>query len=449
MEPLKTAYVKIWGEVVGAVFWDSTHGYAIFEYEPSFLTKGWDLSPIHMGLLTAQRGEREFFFPNIDPHTFNGLPGLLASALPDDFGNDIIDSWLVRNGRPPHSFNPVERLCYVGTRGMGALEFAPQIGPAKLNKTVPIEILNIMNLAQEALTTRTRLDATIKGADKERADAMLDILRVGTTAGGAVPKAIIAMNKENRVISGQSEVPEGYEHWILKFDGVSIEHPHTFGVSKDDCRVEYAYYLMARDAGVNMTECRLLEENGRAHFLTKRFDRIGNKKIHVLSLAGMAHFGWNPVGKVGYEDAFQTMRRLKLPYPDQEQQFRRMIFNAVTKNTDDHVKNISYMLKKDGAWELSPAYDVTFTYDRDELLGDRHKMKINGRQKNFTMEDFLEVAENMEIKRAEDIINQILESVEQWPDFAKQAGVRQTVTEYIASHHLDGEQLDPGLSLSP
>ena len=436
MQPLKTAYVKIWGEVVGAVFWDTQRGYAIFEYEPSFLTKGWDLSPIHMGLREAQRGQREFFFPNIDPHTFNGLPGLLASALPDDFGNSIIDSWLTRNGRAPHTFNPVERLCYVGTRGMGALEFAPQMGPQKLNKSVPIEILNIMALAQEALTTRTSLNARMNGADKEKAEAMLDILRVGTTAGGAVPKAIIAVNEEGKVLSGQSEVPKGYEHWILKFDGISKEKPGAFGVSRDDCRVEYAYYLMARDAGINMTECRLLRENARAHFMTKRFDRVGNEKIHVLSLACVSHLGWNPAGKVSYEDAFQTMRLLKLPYMDQEQQYLRMVFNAVTRNVDDHVKNISYMLEKNGAWRLSPAYDITFSYNPEELLGDRHKMKINGRQNEFTMENFLEVAHNMGINRAKDIIDNVLKSVGRWHDFAETAGVRPEAADYIAGHHL-------------
>ena len=431
MDPLKTAYVKIWNEVVGAVTWDDSLGGAVFEFEPEFLGKGWDLSPVHMGLSSARQGERQFFFPNIDFHTFHGLPGLLASALPDDFGNSIIDSWLVRNGRDPRSFNPVERLCYVGTRGMGALEFFPQVRPGQLNKSVPIEVEKIMQLAQDALLKRSELDAQMQGSEKEKAEAMLDILRVGTTAGGAVPKAIIAVNDKGHVISGQSKAPKGYTHWILKFDGINIRQPGNFGKSRDDCRVEYAYSLMALSAGINMTPCRLLEENGRAHFMTRRFDRPGKDKIHVLSLACMGHLGWNPVGRVNYEDAFQVMRILRLPYAEQAQQFRRMVFNAATKNMDDHTKNISYMMDKTGAWTLSPAYDVTFTYDPDELFGDRHKMKINGKQYGFSTDDFLQVADNMGINKPNEIIQQVLDAASLWPEFAKEAGVKPDVVQFI------------------
>jgi len=431
MDPLKTAYVKIWNEVVGAVTWDDSQGGAIFEYEPGFLGNGWDLSPVHMGLLSARQGERRFFFPNIDFHTFHGLPGLLASGLPDDFGNSIIDAWLARNGRDPESFNPVERLCYVGTRGMGALEFFPQVRPGQLNKSVPLEIEKIMQLAQDALSKRSGLDTQMQGSDKENAEAMLDILRVGTTAGGAVPKAIIAVNDKGHVISGQSRVPKGYVHWILKFDGISPHHPGNFGKSRDDCRVEYAYALMAQSAGINMAPCRLLEENGRAHFMTRRFDRPGRDKIHVLSLACMGHLGWNPVGRASYEDAFRIMRILRLPYAEHAQQFRRMVFNAITKNIDDHTKNISYMMDKTGVWKLSPAYDITFTYDPGELFGDRHKMKINGKQQGVAPDDFLQVADNMGINKPHEIIEQVLDAASRWPDFAKQAGVRPEAVKFI------------------
>jgi serine/threonine-protein kinase HipA len=276
----------------------------------------------------------------------------------------------------------------------------------------------------------------VRGKDKEKAQAMLDILRIGVSAGGAVPKAIIAINDEDHVISGQSKVPDGYDHWILKFDGVSREAADTFGNSRENCRVEYAYSLMAESAGIKMMECRLLEENGRAHFMTKRFDRKGNDKIHVLSLAGVGHFGWNPAGTVGYEDAFQTMRLLKLPYPDHEQQYRRMVFNVLTKNVDDHVKNISYMMDKDGVWKLSPAYDVMFSHSHDDLLGDRHKMTINGKQNDLTIDDFLDVANNMEINKAEEIIAEILDVVARWPEFAKQAEVKPGVSKYVGSLHV-------------
>ncbi len=440
MDPLKTALVKIWGEVVGAVTWHQDRGYAVFEYEPSFLKKGWDLSPIHLGIRGAQAG-MNFIFPNIDRFTFHGLPGLLASSLPDDFGNSIIDSWLTRNGRDPRSFNPVERLCYIGTRGMGALEFAPQISPKKLNKSVAIEVIKLMELAQDVLEERSRLDVHMNGSDKEKAEAMFDILRVGVSAGGAVPKAVVAINDDDHVISGQTLLPDGYDHWIMKFDGVSPEAAETFGNSREECRVEYGYYLMAKSAGIGMEECRLLQENGRAHFMTRRFDRRHNDKIHVLSLACMAHFGWNPAGSVSYEDAFQTMRLLNLPYLDREQQYRRMIFNVLTKNVDDHVKNISYMMAKDGVWKLSPAYDLTFSYNPGDLLGDRHKMTINGKQKELTIADFLDVAENMEINKAGEIIVEIVDVVARWPEFAGMAGVKTEVSEYVGGLHLNVKKL--------
>lgn len=441
MDPLKTALVKIWGEVVGAVAWQQDRGYGVFEYEPAFLLKGWDLSPIYLGIKDAQAG-MSFIFPNIDSFTFHGLPGLLASSLPDDFGNSIIDSWLTRNGRDPKSFNPVERLCYIGKRGMGALEFSPQINPRKLNKSVSIEVLKLMELAQDVLTERVSLNVHMKGSDKEKAEAMLDILRVGVSAGGAVPKAVVAINDKGHVISGQSALPEGYHHWIMKFDGVSPEAAETFGKSREECRVEYGYYLMAQNAGIRMTECRLLEENGRAHFMTRRFDRCRNEKIHVLSLACMGHFGWNPAGSAGYEDAFQTMRLLNLPYPDHEQQYRRMVFNALTRNVDDHVKNISYMMAKDGIWKLTPAYDLSFSLNPIDLLGGRHKMTINGKQNDLTFSDFQTVAENMEINKADEIVAEISDVVARWPEFAQQAGVKVDVMNYVGSQHLDLREAD-------
>ncbi len=440
MEPLFTAYVKIWGEVVGAVTWLEKSGYAVFEYEPDFFKNGWDIAPIHMGISAARSGEN-YYFPELDKHTFLGLPGLLASSLPDDFGNRIIDAWLRRNGRNPNSFNPVERLCYIGTRGIGALEYVPQISSNKLNKAVSLEIEKLIELAQDVLSERTRLDTRINGSDKERAEAMLDILRVGVSAGGAVPKAVIAINDEGHVISGQSELPDGYKHWILKFDGVTGEKSEDFGRSRDSGRVEYAYSLMAKRAGINMSECRLFEENGRAHFMTKRYDRVHNQKIHVLSLACMGHFGWNPAGSVGYEDAFLVMRQLQFPYPVQEQQYRRMVFNVLSANVDDHVKNISYTMDRDGVWQLSPAYDVTFTLNPEDLLGERHKMTINAKQRDITGSDLLELAANMEIKKASEIVADVAEAVACWPEYAAVAGVSGEVAEYIGRIHAEKRDL--------
>ena len=440
MEPLFTAYVKIWNEVVGAVTWLDERGYGVFEYEPDFFKNGWDIAPIHLGLAAARPGQN-YSFPEIDHHTFFGLPGLLASSLPDDFGNRIIDAWLRRNGRSPNSFNPVERLCYIGTRGMGALEYAPQLSSRKLNRAVSLEIEKLMELAREVLTERTRLDTRIDGSDRERAEAMLDILRVGVSAGGAVPKAVIGINDDGHVISGQSELPDGYDHWIVKFDGVTGEEGAVFGRSRDNGRVEYGYSLMAAAAGIDMSECRVLTEGSRAHFMTRRYDRQHNHKIHALSLACMGHYGWNPAGSVGYENAFQIMRQLRLPYPVQEQQYRRMVFNVLSANVDDHVKNISYIMDRDGIWQLSPAYDVTFTLNPEDMLGERHKMTINGKQKNITSADLLAVAENMEINKPQEIILEIAEAVAHWPGFAREAGVSGEVSKYIGLIHAEKRKL--------
>jgi serine/threonine-protein kinase HipA len=443
---VSTASIKLWGENVGAVTWLKERGYAAFEYEPSFLVKGIELSPIHLSVADGKAG-RIFSFPNLDRETFRGLPGLLANSLPDDFGNKVIDSWLAKQGRQKGSFNPVERLCYIGGRGMGALEFIPSIAPKNLNNSVSIEVRKLLDLAQDVLAERNRLDVRLDVADKDKADAMLDILRVGVSAGGAVPKAVIAINDEGNIVSGQTEAPEGYEHWIIKFDGVSPDAREGFGKSTDSCRVEYAYYLMAKEAGINMTDCRLLEENGRAHFLTKRFDRHFNEKFHTLTLAAIGHLGWNPPGTVGYESAFQVMRTLRLPYAQQEQQFRRMVFNAIAGNQDDHVKQISYLMDRSGQWQLSPAYDMTFSYNPDDGLGEIHKMTINGRQDGFVFDDFIDVAYNMEINKAEIIVDEILDVVTRWPDFASQAQVSPDVQKYVGSLHLNENSLDHGPSV--
>lgn len=431
MDSLTTAEIKIWGEVVGAVTWMDALGCAAFEFDPRFLNRGLDLSPCNMPLAEARRGEI-FSFPNLDPLTFHGLPGMLAGCLPDNWGNRIIDSWLRRKGRDPKSFNPVERLCYIGTRGMGALEFHPQLSDRALNRVVPVEVSDLMELVREVMSEKLKMDTRFAGEEDEKAKALLAILRVGTSAGGAVPKAVIAMNNEGHIISGQADnTPPGYTHWILKFDGAPGEQPNELGDTSGMGRVEYAYYLMAGQAGIDMTECDLLEENDRAHFITKRFDRLDGQKIHMLPLACMAHFGWNPVGAYGYEDAFAIMRELGLDYKAQAQQYRRMVFNAVAKNLDDHTKNISYTMDPNGVWKLSPAYDVTFSYSSADLLGDRLKMKINGKQKGFTAEDFLSVAGSVGINRPGSIINEVIDSVSNWPDHAQKANLSKNLTNRI------------------
>ena len=313
-----------------------------------FCGGGIDISPVHMSLEAARKGDGLFAFPGLNPDTFRGLPGLLADSLPDKFGNSIIAAWLARSGRDPSGFSPVERLCYTGRRGMGALEFAPPIN-RQFDRPVPVAVSELVDLAQHIMARRTRLDVTLGDCEKQNTEAIMDILRVGTSAGGARPKAVIAINGEGKVISGQTDVPEGYDCWVIKFDGVSdleLGDPKGFG------RIEYAYHLMARAAGIDMMPCRLLEENGRAHFLTRRFDRLDGRKIHMQSLCGVAHFDFNRPGATSYEQAFAVMRRLRLSHADAVEQYRRMLFNVIARNQDDHTKNIAFLMDRQGHWRL-------------------------------------------------------------------------------------------------
>ncbi|MHB8564447.1 MAG: type II toxin-antitoxin system HipA family toxin [Acidiferrobacteraceae bacterium] len=426
-----TAEVRLWGDVVGAVSWLGDRGYGIFEYDKTFLKKGLDISPIHMSLDDARKGDRIFSFPSLSKGTFLGLPGMLVDALPDKFGNSIIDAWVARNGRDSASFSPVERLCYTGKRGMGALEFFPAtIG--KYDKSVPVEISELAGLAQEIMGERTGLDINIGRSEKENADAIMDILRVGTSAGGARPKAVIAMDDKGNILSGQAKAPERYHYWILKFDGVTdldLGEPGGYG------RIEYAYYLMAKAAGIDMTECRLLEEGGRAHFMTKRFDRIDGEKLHLQSLCGIAHYDFNMAGAYGYEQAFAVMRRLRLSKADAVQQYRRMVFNVVARDLDDHTKNISFLMAPDGQWRLSPAYDVIYSHNPTGRWTNQHQMSLNGKRDHFTKEDLIAVSDSISLSKPDGVINAVVSAVERWPEFAEAAGISDKTIREISKHH--------------
>jgi serine/threonine-protein kinase HipA len=429
VEKVDTARVLLWGDDIGAVSWLPDRGYGLFEYEPSFLRKELDVSPVHMGLANARQGDRLFSFPGLNKETFLGLPGLLADALPDKFGNAIIDAWLARHGRDNADFSPVERLCYTGNRSMGALEFLPAVS-RDLDRAVPIEINELAMLAQEITEQRFSLDTHIGG--KVNNDAIIDILRVGTSAGGARPKAVIGMNEQGHVISGQAEVPKGYDYWILKFDGVSeleLGAPHGYG------RIEYGYYLMAKAAGLVMTECRLLEEHGRAHFMTRRFDRQKGKKFHMLSLCGMAHYDFNMAGAYGYEQAFAVMRTLKLHKAEAIQQFRRLVFNVIARNQDDHTKNIAFLMGPDGKWSLSPAFDVTYSHNPAGQWTNQHQMTINGKRDHFLLSDLITVGDSISLPNPLEIVQEIKDTVASWPLFAKQAGVAQDRITEIGSYH--------------
>jgi serine/threonine-protein kinase HipA len=416
--------------LVGAVSWDPKKGFATFEFDRKFLEKGLDLSPIKMPIIEARRGTEKFEFRTLSKETYRGLPGMLADALPDRFGNSIIDAWLARQGRTPKSFSSVERLCYTGKRAMGALEFSPIINQ-EIERSVPVEVSELVELAQKVTLERSKLKGRF---DREASDALLNIIRVGTSAGGIRPKAVIALNdKTKEVRSGQVDAPDGFGYWVLKFDGIkddSLKDPAGYG------RIEYAYHKMAVSSGIKMTECRLFEENRRTHFMTKRFDRTMDKgKLHMQSLCAIAHFDFNDPGAYSYEQAFQIMRELKLPYRDAEQQFRRMAFNVVARNQDDHTKNITFLMDKNGKWRLSPAYDVIYSYNPRGDYTSKHQMSINGKRDIFLKEDLVSVGKEMNIKSSGRIIDEIVEVVSSWPNFAKDTGVEFSQIKAIGKSH--------------
>ena len=414
------AEVRLWGRTIGAVSLAEGEEVAAFEYDPAFAQSGIEISPITMPL-----SNRIYTFPELTRKTFYGLPGLLADSLPDKFGHVLIDAWLATQGRQPGSFNAIERLCYTGERGMGALEFVPATGPSA-QRTRQIEVHKLVELASEILTHRHNLQGSF--ADESREQALLDILRVGTSAGGARAKAVIAWNPStNEVRSGQVSAGKGFEYWLLKFDGVSgnrdkeLEDPQGYGV------IEYAYYRMARDCGIDISECRLFEENSRRHFMTRRFDRLaGGGKLHMQSLCALAHYDFNMSGAYAYEQALLVIRQLGLPMQAIEQQFRRMVFNIVARNQDDHVKNIAFLMNKSGGWSLAPSFDMTYSYNPSGAWTASHQMSLNGKRDDFTLEDFKACAKSVSMKRgrAETILIEVQETVSRWLDYAEEVGVK-------------------------
>jgi serine/threonine-protein kinase HipA len=424
------AEVILWGTRVGAVSQPDREPVATFEYDPDFSGSGIELSPIEMSLVSGRR----YRFPALSEESFAGLPGLLADSLPDRYGNALIDAWLATQGRDPGSFDAVERLCYIGRRGMGALEFRPATGP-RPTKSHAIDVAALAELASEVLAERAGLVASL--AEPRREQALKEILRVGTSAGGARAKALIALNPgTNEVRSGQLDVDPGFEHWILKFDGIE-DSSRDLGASRGYGAIEWAYSRMAARAGIEMTECRLLEENGRRHFMTRRFDRTGGGKLHMQSLAGLAHLDYRQPGANSYEQAFQVIRRLGLPRRAVEQQFLRMVFNVVARNQDDHVKNIAFLMDRDGQWSLSPAFDLVYAYNPAGRWTAQHQMSINGKRDGITVADLHAVAELASIKRskANDLIEKAVEATAGWPDLAADAGIPEDRIEAIRKTH--------------
>ena len=425
------AEVKLWGRTIGAVSQEPGDPYAVFEYDPAFARSGIEMSPIAMPLR-----EGIYSFPRLNPQSFHGLPGLLADSLPDRFGNALIDAWLAREGRSAKSVTAVDRLCYVGTRGMGALEYQPVEGP-KFPKGVAIEVETLVRVASEVLTRRSAISGSF--GKHGRHDALLDLIRVGTSAGGARAKAVVAWNRAtNEVRSGQVVSGSGFEHWIIKFDGVSNNRDHDLADPLGFGAIEYAYSLMANRAGIEMAECRLMEEGGRRHFMTRRFDRSdAGGRLHMQSLGALAHFDYNQPGAHAYEQALLLISQLELPRKAMLEQVRRMLFNIVARNHDDHVKNIAFLMDKQGVWALSPAYDITYSYNPVGDWTSRHQMTINGKQDGFSLADFEKCAAVVRVSQTtvSGILEEVIDAVRAWPGIAAGVGVPQEVSDEIARNH--------------
>lgn len=423
------AEIKLWGRTIGAATIDDTD-VCTFEYAQAFLNSTVQPSPIVMPLSAGL-----FRFPGLPRDAFQGLPGLLADSLPDKFGNAIINAWLASQGRTASSFNAIERLCYIGTRGMGALEFHPTQSPVA-PASERVEIARLVELASEILTHRNSLQTRF---GKDDSAALGDILRIGTSAGGARAKAVIAWNPETREVrSGQADHGAGFSHWLLKFDGVKSNRDKELDDPKGFTAIEYAYHLMALDAGIDMMPCQLLEENDRRHFLTQRFDRTtSGEKVHMQSLAALNHFDFNLAGAYSYEQAFLTMRQLGLNMDAIEEQFRRMCFNIVARNQDDHVKNIAFLMDKKGRWSLSPAYDVTYSYNPQGRWTSAHQMTLNNKSDDFTLADFRAAAKSTNLKRgrARTILAEVTDAVAKWPQHAENTNIPQSQYKPIAKTH--------------
>lgn len=427
---MNVAEVKIWGDLVGAVSWDEKTGLASFEYDPKFKKLNRELAPLKMPINATKK---IITFPELrkskisEYDTFKGLPGLLADVLPDKYGNQLINIWLAQQGRPQDSMNPIEMLCFIGSRGMGALEFEPAT-IKESNKTFPIEINSLVDIAQKMLSNRESFTTNVQIEEEK---AMLEILKIGTSAGGARPKAVIAYNeKTGDVKSGQTKAPKGFEHWLIKLDGVSDVQ---LGASKGYGHVEMAYYNMATACGIAMMPSKLLEENSRAHFMTKRFDREGGEtKHHIQSFCALKHFDFNQINSFSYEQLFQCMRELKLTYQDTEQMFRRMVFNVIARNCDDHTKNFAFRLKKEGQWELAPAYDICHAYRPGSEWVSQHALSINGKRSDITKDDLIVISNSIKCNKSSAIIQEINAIVNQWKEFADAVNVTTELRDVIS-----------------
>ncbi|MFY0664951.1 MAG: type II toxin-antitoxin system HipA family toxin [Natronospirillum sp.] len=431
MEVLNVQYQQ---HDVGAVSFDTRTGLGAFEYEPGFIKQGIELSPIKMPL-----AKQIYRFPELDFSTFKGLPGLIADSLPDDFGHAVLNAWVAAQGKSPQDITPLQRLQFTGKRGMGALEYAPATRMKNLNATQPVAIESLVAMAQDILDARGDFSVELTNDGAEDRAAMMALLSVGMSAGGARPKAVLAFSDDfTQVRSGQAKVPEGFTHYLMKFDGVSEHNKNqeTFGDPLGFGAMEYVYYLMAKDCGIHMMPSRLLEEGKRRHFITQRFDRLGNKKRHVQTLNGLAHVDYKKPGSFSYAELFGIARQLKLPATDAEQLLRRMTFNIVARNHDDHAKNFAFMLNGN-AWALAPAYDLAYSFKPGSKWVNSHWMTLNGKRDEFTRQDFYTLEKLSPLftrDRINSILDETIDTVSSWRQRATELDVPKSLVEEVASH---------------
>jgi serine/threonine-protein kinase HipA len=431
MEVIRITYQQ---HNVGAVSFDTEKGLGAFEYDPAFIKTGIELSPLKMPL-----SESVFSFPELDFNTFKGLPGLIADSLPDDFGNAVLNAWVAAQGKSPHDITPLQRLQYTGKRGVGALEYSPATRLRSLNAFQQVDIQSLVSIAQEILDARGSFTAELNQDGREDREAMLSLLSVGMSAGGARPKAVLAFNNDfTQVRSGQTRIPEGFTHYLMKFDGVSEHNKNqeTFGDPMGYGAMEFVYHLMAKNCGIEMMPCRLIQEGDRRHFITQRFDRVANQKVHVQTLNGLAHVDYKKTGSFSYTELFSIARQLKLPATDALQILKRMAFNIIARNHDDHSKNVAFMLKND-KWRLAPAYDLAYSYKPGSKWVNNHWMSLNGKRDNFTRSDLysLEKLSPLFSKRTIDnVIDETIECVSNWQSLACEWSVPQSLREEISAN---------------
>lgn len=421
-EPVDVVEVRCWGERVGALALDPGSGYYAFEFDPSWARQRIELAPLTAPL---SRAPGAFVFPALREETFSRLPAFLADSLPDDFGNALTTAYLTAEGVPADAITPLDRLAYLGPRGMGALEFRPLRGP-RTRKATAVELAELVSAARLAVSGHVNTEREITGA-------LAQLIAVGTSAGGARAKAVVALNPETGELrSGQLPADPGFEHWLLKLDGVGRDM--ELGTPGNYGRIEYAYHLMAVAAGVRMQPCRLMEEGGRAHFMARRFDRDGDTKIHVQTLCAMAHLDFRLIGAHDYAQLFDTANRLGLGLDDRQEAFRRMVFNVAAANCDDHTKNVSFVLREGENWELSPAYDITHAHSLSSRWTRQHLMAVNGRTTGITAADLREVGDRFGVPDMSNTIDRVLDAVAHWPSYAAEAGVPDEVTAAIGEH---------------